>query len=100
MYSREQILDFLAKNKKYLQQEFHITKIGLFGSFSRNEQSDKSDIDIVLEFEEDTPNLFEIKQALRNYFKDKLNVKADICREKYIKPIFRERILNEAIYVE
>ena len=29
-----------------------------------------------------------------------LNVKAGICREKYVKPIFRERILNQAIYVE
>jgi hypothetical protein len=100
MYSQKQIIDFIAKNKPILEQEFHISRIGLFGSFARNEQSSDSDLDLVIEFEENTENLFEVKMAVKKFFKEKLDINIDICREKYIKPIFKERILKEAIYVE
>ena len=100
MYSQKQIIDILAQNRHILRQNFHISRIGLFGSFARNEQTSDSDLDLLIEFEENTENLYEVKMAVRKFFKENFNIEVDICREKYIKPIFKDGILNEAIYVD
>ncbi|MBT3383640.1 MAG: nucleotidyltransferase family protein [Prolixibacteraceae bacterium] len=100
MYTQKQILTFISKNKPMLQKEFHISKIGMFGSYARKEQTGNSDIDLIVEFEENTNNLFDIKIGLKNFFREKLNIEVDICREKYIKARYKNRILNEAIYVD
>lgn len=100
MHTQKQILDFLSKNKKLLNKKFHISRIGLFGSYARNEQTDNSDIDLIVDFEENTDNLYDIKIELKRFFKDNLNVDVDICREKYIKPRYKNKIIKEAIYVD
>lgn len=100
MYTQKQILDFISKSKPFLQDKFHITKIGLFGSYARKEQSDNSDIDLIVEFKENTNNLYDIKIGLKQFFKEKYKVDVDLCREKYIKKRYKNRILNEAIYVD
>ncbi len=100
MHTQKQILDFISKNKTLLKTQFHISKIGLFGSYARNEQTDKSDIDLIVDFDENTNNLYDIKIEMKKFFKDNLNVEVDICREKYIKPRFKNRIIKEAIYVD
>lgn len=100
MHTQKQILDFISKNKTLLKKQFHISKIGLFGSYARNEQTDKSDIDLIVDFDENTNNLYDIKIEMKKFFKDNLNVEVDICREKYIKPRFKNRIIKEAIYVD
>jgi len=100
MYTKEQIIDFISKNKSILRNSFHINKIGLFGSFARDEQSKGSDIDLIVEFEEKTEDLYDLKIAIKNYFKEALGIKVDLCREKYIKPGYKDRILNETIYVD
>jgi hypothetical protein len=100
MHTQKQILNFLSKNKKLLNKEFHVSRIGLFGSYARNEQTDNSDIDLIVDFEENTNNLYDIKIELKRFFKDNLNVDVDICREKYIKPRYKNRIIKEAIYVD
>jgi predicted nucleotidyltransferase len=46
---KEVIIQFLKSNKKVLENEFGIIKIALFGSFARGEQSDASDVDLVIE---------------------------------------------------
>lgn len=99
MTSSKNILDYLALNKIRFQQEYHLEKIGLFGSFARNENNEKSDIDIIIEFKENTDILYSIKQSLRNEIQNKFNLPVDICREKYIKPIFKDMITAEAKYV-
>lgn len=99
MISSNQVLAYLASNKMRFQQEYHLTKIGVFGSIARNEPMDDSDIDLIIEFEENTDDLFDLKQKLKTEIINEFNVPVDICREKYIKPIFRKQILSEAKYV-
>ena len=98
MTTKSQILSFLVNNRKYLRDNFHVTKIGIFGSFARGDQEIGSDIDFVVEFVNNTNNLFEIKQNLREYLKYEFKTEVDICREKYIKPKLRKSILKETIY--
>ncbi len=94
-----QILNYLTINKERFLKEYHLKRIGVFGSFARGEQTEKSDIDILIEFEEGTDNLYDIKQRLKNEIQSIFNLPVDVCREKYIKPFFRDQILHEAKYV-
>jgi len=100
MHSKQDILQFISVNRTYLRERFHIVKIGLFGSYARGEQNKQSDIDLIVDFEKNTPELYELKLQIKQFFKDKFDIEVDICRERYLKPHFRKRIENEAIYVE
>ena len=93
------LIEFIKTNREYLCNKFHLVKIGVFGSFARNEQTAYSDIDLVVELEENTQNIYEIKIELRNYFKKHLNKDIDIAREKYLKPRVKAEILREVLYV-
>jgi len=99
MLTKNQILSFLESNKTFLLTSFNVNKIGIFGSFANNTQNEKSDLDLIVEFNEDTENLFEVKQKMKKFIETNLNIKVDICREKYIKNIFKEKILNDAYYI-
>ncbi len=96
---REDILMYLSNNKILFYDKFNIFKIGIFGSYARNEQTDSSDIDIIMEMELDTAKIFEKKQELRKMLEKHFNKRIDICRERSIKPIFQDFIKNEAVYV-
>jgi hypothetical protein len=96
--TKEQILSFILANEDTLRKQFHITKIGIFGSVARDEQHDTSDLDLLVEFEPGTAELYDLKQGIRDFFNQSLNIEVDICREKYIKPAFKDSILQEAFY--
>lgn len=98
MTETTQILNYLRINKDRFQKEYHLKRIGIFGSFARGEQTEKSDIDILVEFEDGTENLYDLKQMLRNEIQSIFRVPVDICREKYIRPSFKDQILREVKY--
>ncbi|MCB8964813.1 MAG: nucleotidyltransferase family protein [Bacteroidales bacterium] len=98
MTETTQTLNYLGVNKDRFQKEYHLKRIGIFGSFARGEQTEKSDIDILVEFEDGTDNLFDLKQMLRTEIQSIFRVPVDICREKYIKPFFKDQILREVKY--
>ena len=50
--TKEEIVCYLSKNKKRFLDKYHITKIGLFGSYAKGNANEKSDIDIAYELEE------------------------------------------------
>jgi predicted nucleotidyltransferase len=99
MYKREEILEFLRANKDLLLSKYSLTKIGIFGSYAREEQTEKSDIDFIFEFEKDAKGLYSKKFALHEYLKSELKKEVDLCREGAIKPVFKSYILKDAIYV-
>jgi predicted nucleotidyltransferase len=99
MIELSQILFYLASNKTRFEKEYHLKKIGVFGSIARGEQNVQSDIDLIVEFEDNTPDLYSLKQLLKNEVQSRFNRHVDICREKYLNPIFRNQILAEAKYV-
>ena len=98
MKTRDQVLTFLSQNKKLFRDDFHIIRIGLFGSYARGDQNDGSDIDLLVEFEEGTENLYDLKLQLKEFIRLKLGMEVDICREKYIKSRMRSSILKETVY--
>ena len=70
MKTRDQILTFLSQNKKLFRDKYHIVRIGLFGSYARGEQNANSDIDFLVEFEENTQDLYDLKMQLKDFFQN------------------------------
>ncbi|MFC2089829.1 nucleotidyltransferase family protein [Bacteroidota bacterium] len=94
-----QILYYLESNKDRLKKEYHLTKIGVFGSLVKEDYNDDSDIDLIVEFEVNTQNLYTLKKKLRHELQSTFSRSVDICREKYLNPFFKSAVISEARYV-
>jgi uncharacterized protein len=88
----------IEENKSYLKKIYHIKQIGLFGSFIRGEQTESSDIDLLVEFEKGHSDLFNYMR-LRSYLEELLGRKVDLVSKNAVKPRLRENILDEVRYV-
>jgi predicted nucleotidyltransferase len=97
MHTVEKLKAVLASHKEELSENYKVKEIGIFGSYVRNEQTKKSDVDVLVTFSE-TIDLFKFVE-LENYLSDILDVKVDLVMKDGIKPRLKERILNEAVYV-
>ncbi|MFA5928474.1 MAG: nucleotidyltransferase family protein [Candidatus Margulisiibacteriota bacterium] len=98
LLNKEDIFSFILQHKDELAKKYHVQKIGVFGSFARDEQKENSDIDLIVEFSTQADRLHETKEALRDQFKAKFHREVDIANAKYLKPYIREDILKEAKY--
>ena len=97
--TKEYIINYLSEHKDEFAQKFGITKLGLFGSYAKGNATNNSDIDILIELENNLSDIHEkktiFKETLENYFK----IKVDIAREKYLKPFAKQEVLKEVEYV-
>ena len=93
----DKIRTLLKEQRENLHTEYKVIEIGVFGSYARGEQKKRSDLDILVEFEE-APDLFKFIK-LERYLKKILKVKVDLVRKKAIRPELRENILREVIYL-
>ena len=99
MYSQSEIIEYLAGKKDFFLENYHITNLGFFGSYARNEQNEKSDLDLIVDFLPDTKDLYGIEFTLKKEIRKDLKLKVDVCHRKYINKHFREIILSETVYV-
>lgn len=95
--TKEYILDFLKLNRSMLQERFGVTKIGLFGSYARDEATEQSDIDIAVEIK--STNSFRSFFTLLYFLENSLKTKVDLGIEHSIKPVAKETLLKDIIYV-
>ena len=93
----EGIKNRLHDNKLEIQKIFHVQNIGVFGSFVRNRQTKKSDIDIIVEFKKGHKDFFNYMR-LKYYLEDLFGRKVDLVIKEAVKPQLRETIFNEVIY--
>ena len=63
--SIEEIVAYLRNNKRFFYDRFGVTRIGIFGSFVRDGQTPSSDIDMVVEIEENRKNIHSFLQLKR-----------------------------------
>jgi predicted nucleotidyltransferase len=96
---QKDIINYLDSRKDFFQQQYHVRKIALIGSFARNEQNPQSDVDILIDLDEGTADIFEVKRLIQQELEKEFNRKVEIASERYIKPYYREEILSEAVYV-
>jgi len=95
MKSLEEIKRTINKHKLFLRERFKVKSIGVFGSYLRGEQSEESDIDILVEFHS-TIDLLEFIE-LENFLSEMLGSKVDLVMKDTLKPRIKNRILKEAI---
>ena len=96
MTEQQDIISKLNELKPWLQQEYSVREIGLFGSFADNTQKDESDIDILVELEKPIGWKF---FSLELYLEKIFNRKIDLVTKKALKEQIREGILNNVTYV-
>lgn len=93
----DEIKKVLAQYKQEIRERFKVKEIGIFGSYVRNEQKNKSDIDILVEFKEEA-DLFDFF-GLTLFLEERLNQKVDIVPKSALKEELREYILREVAYI-
>ncbi len=97
--TKEMILESLKSQKKELQEQFGVEKLALFGSYSRDEATLQSDIDILFVLKKDAKlSIFKYLKLL-SILESKLHHKVDLVREEKIKPVLKEYIYKDVIYV-
>lgn len=85
--------DFKAK----FGSKYGIQRLGVFGSVARGENTERSDIDIVVELEKPSlSRMYELETSLKNLF----NCEVDLVRfRESLRPLFKLNIQKDAIYV-
>ena len=92
MKTRKDYINILKANSSQLRTEFGIRSLRLFGSVSREEQREGSDVDICVEMEPKIILVSRLKRYLENIL--------DIVRmHKHINPFLKKEIEKDGIYV-
>ena len=97
-FTTEEILEFIRKHKKLTHQRYGVIKIGVFGSRVKGNEKIESDIDILIEMEKDKKNLHNFLEFKRFLGKN-LGIQVDLGTESALKPMVKETIKDEIIYV-
>lgn len=95
MISVQEIKESIRQNRDYLEQEYKVESIALFGSYARGHQNTESDIDILVEFYEPVSLIHIV--SLENYLSDLLTVKVDLVVKKTLRKEIESFVLREAI---
>lgn len=97
MKTRAEILSLLRRYKPTAQKKYGMTRLGIFGSVARGEQTDKSDVDIC--YEGKVPSLLTL-DMIQTELEQLLECKVDLVRiRENMNSLLRQRIVRDGIYV-
>ena len=96
MNSLDEIRDILRSHKQDLRMKYHVKELGVFGSFARGEESDSSDVDILVDFDE--PIGWEYIDLIA-YLESILGMKVDLVTPMALKRQIKDNILKELVSV-
>lgn len=98
MTNKENIITALKSHKLELSK-LGVRNIGLFGSYLRNEQTNESDIDLLIDFEQEKEN-FDNYMAVYDIFESIFeNEKVEVVTKNGLSKYIGPKILNEVMYV-
>ena len=96
--SKEDILSVLRGCLPELRRDFGVRSLELFGSYVRGEQRKNSDVDLLVNYDEE-PGFYRFIE-LRLYLSDLLGVKVDLVEPEGLKREIAGAVLAEAVNVE
>jgi predicted nucleotidyltransferase len=96
MFSQSEIEIKLKQMKPMLSDRFHVSSIGYFGSYSKNEQNELSDLDLLVEFNQPMGWDF---FTLEHFLEQSLGLKVDLVTRNALKERIKESILNQVKYI-
>lgn len=92
----DEIKTTLSSHKRELLARYPISSMAIFGSYARNDQSETSDLDVIVEFNDRIGIRFiDLAEELENILK----MKIDLVSKKGIKEKYLKSIDNDLIYV-
>ena len=95
--NKQLIINTIKTEKPYLQSEFGVKEIALFGSYARGYEQPGSDVDILVDLEKPS---YSMLMGLYIYLEKKLNTKVDIIRKgAHLSDKFLNQISKDLIYV-
>jgi uncharacterized protein len=92
-----QIMTLLKKHKTEILSNYNLSQMGIFGSYSRGEETAKSDVDILIDVQRPMGLLRFVH--LKNHLHALLGIKVDLVMKSALKPALREIILRETRYL-
>ncbi len=95
--SASELVSTIASLKAEAKQRFRVEIKGIFGSYVRGEQKEGSDLDVLVEFEQNA-NLLDLT-GLADFLEEKLNIKVDVVPESAIREEIRSTVLKEKVAV-
>ena len=99
MKAIEEIKRILEEHKEEVSRKYKVREIGIFGSFVRGEQKKRSDIDILVDFDNrNIPGLLKLCEMER-YLQRLLKKKVDLVIKSGIRPELKKGILKEVVYI-
>lgn len=95
--TKQNIITILKENDNILKK-FGIKKVGLFGSFVREEQKNDSDVDLLAEFEKEKKTFDNFMNAAF-FLEDLLGIPVELLTEESISPYLKPHIMKEVEYI-
>jgi predicted nucleotidyltransferase len=96
MLSIVEIETKLQEIKPVLTEKFHVSSIGYFGSYAKGQQTDNSDLDLVVEFSQPIGWGF---FTLEGFLEQSLGLNIDLVTRNGLKDRIKESILNQVKYI-
>jgi len=94
-----EVLKKLKDNSRYLEENYGVTQIGLFGSFTSGEEDEDSDIDLLVSLQKGQKDFFNYMR-LKYYLEDLLGREVDLVTKPALKDRLKSKILDQVEYVE
>jgi len=91
------IKKLIEKQRIALTATYNVEKLGVFGSVARGDNNAESDIDMLVKLSKPI-GMFRFIE-LENYLTELLGKKVDLVTDKALKPLIKEEILQEVVYV-
>ncbi len=98
MLTQQYILNELRTQMPLLRSMYFVSDIALFGSFARNEATEGSDIDFLVQLNPPLEKYLETKEALRVYLSKLFHRNIDLANPRSLKPHYKEIILKQAVH--
>lgn len=93
----EDIIRITRQNEIKIRS-FGVRRLGVFGSFVKGNNTENSDVDILVSFE-DVPKIAKAYFGLKFYLEDLLNMEVDLCRDKDIRIELKDEIMKSIKYI-
>ena len=96
MKNKDEIIRILNESKPELASRFKVSRIALFGSYARDEQSESSDVDIMVEVD---PSIGLKFVTLADEIEKRLGIPVELVSRRAISSRNWEYIEKDLIYV-
>lgn len=87
----------LKNNEELIRRKYGVQKIGIFGSFAREEAGETSDVDVLVEFREESEN-FDNYIELKYFLQEVFDRDVDLVTMEALRPQLKDEILTEVVF--